>query len=386
MRIVWAILLSMAAAALAGCASAPIAQAPPQLFDDRLFAAPSQPVRRDEIFAMSDSMRRFVDGDMAGTLRSRGPQRGLIEALYREGVLKLDYDASRTRNAAEAFEARAGNCLSLVVMTAALARHLGIPVRFQSVLVESTWSRSDGMNFASGHVNLVLDRRHGDFGLASHSDQAHTVDFLPREETLGYRTHPIDEATIVAMFMNNRAAEALAQGQLDEAYAWVRGALEAAPGFLAAYNTLAVIYEKRGSPRHAVLALEHVLDREADNTIAMSNLARVLSRNGEVERAAELTRRLAQIDPFPPFHFFDIGMTALRAGDFVQARAMFQRETKRAPYHHQFHYWLAIANLGLNDSEQARKHLLLAHKSSTTSASRALYSAKLEKLDPVRRR
>jgi Tfp pilus assembly protein PilF len=385
MRIAWTLVFSIALAALAGCASAPADRAPPQLFDDSLFGAPTQPVRRDEIFALSEPMRRFIEEDMAATLRSSGPQRGLIDALYREGALKLEYEATRTRNAAEAFEARAGNCLSLVVMTAAMARHLGIPVRFQSVFVESTWSRSGGMNVASGHVNLVLDRRQPDFGLASQNDQARTVDFLPRDETLGHRTRPIDEATIVAMFMNNRAAESLAQGELDDAYAWVHGALEAAPGFLAAYNTLAVVYERRGSPRHAVLALEHILGREPENTIAMANLARILGRNGELERAAELTRALARIEPYPPFHFFDRGMAALRAGDFAQARELFQRETRRAPYHHEFHYWLAVANLGLDDPAQARKHLLLARQTSTTSTARALYSAKLEKLDAVRR-
>ena len=41
-------------------------------------------------------------------------RRALIDALYRPGALKLEYDAGTTRNAAQTFEARAGNCLLLV--------------------------------------------------------------------------------------------------------------------------------------------------------------------------------------------------------------------------------------------------------------------------------
>jgi hypothetical protein len=44
-----------------------------------------------------------------------------------------------------------------------------------------------------------------------------TIDFLPPEDMRGYRTHPLDEAEIVGMYMNNRAAEALVQDRLDDA-------------------------------------------------------------------------------------------------------------------------------------------------------------------------
>jgi hypothetical protein len=46
----------------------------------------------------------------------------LFDALYGNGRLRLDYDSAMTRNATEAFAARSGNCLSLVLMTAAFAR------------------------------------------------------------------------------------------------------------------------------------------------------------------------------------------------------------------------------------------------------------------------
>ena len=71
----------------------------------------------------------------------------LLEALYTQGELRLEYDARRTRTAAEAFDARMGNCLSLVIMTAAFATEMQLQVRFQDVLgiVFDSWDERLGV-------------------------------------------------------------------------------------------------------------------------------------------------------------------------------------------------------------------------------------------------
>ena len=378
-------LVGLASLLLGGCANtAAVVQPPERLFEDRLFAAPAEPIRADAIFALSEDMKRYVDTDIAAQLRTKGPQRGLLEALYSKRQLKLEYDSVRTRNASEAFAARAGNCLSLVIMTAALAKHLDLPVRYQSVFVDTTWTRSGTLYFSSGHVNLTLTKRAVDSRFNGDTDRAWTVDFLPAEDVRGQRSRVIAEDTIVAMYMNNRAAEALAQGRLDEAYAWAREAIRQSPAFLSAYNTLGVVYLRHGNAQQAASVLRHVLGREPDNTVAMSNLARVLGELGQTAEATLLAQRLEKAEPYPPFHFFDLGMAALQAGQFETARTWFTQEVKRAAYHHEFHFWLAIANLGLGDMVQARKHLLIAKENSTSFDDNALYSAKLEKINALK--
>ena len=132
-------------------------------------------------------------------------------------------------------------------MTAAFAKQLHLPVQYQSVLVDDTWSRSGGLMFANGHVNLVLGLRAFDTYLGNHDVDLLVVDFLPTEEARRARARSISEETVRAMFMNNRAAEALAQGRLDDAYWWARTAITQTPTFMAAYNTLGVIYRRHGN-------------------------------------------------------------------------------------------------------------------------------------------
>src|SRR5206468_1162084 len=167
--------------------------------------------------------------------------------------------------------------------------------------------------------------------------------FLPADEARRLRTRAITEATIIAMYMNNRSADALVQGRLDDAYAWARAAIAQSPTFLSAYNTLGVIYLRHGNLLEAERVLAEVLAREPDNTPALSNLALVLDKQGRIADAVLLQRRLAQIEPYPPFHFFDLGMAAMQAGDFKAARELFAKEVARAAYYHEFHFWLAVA-------------------------------------------
>src|SRR5512139_1370867 len=126
---------------LAGCAVAPTAGDATRFAADHLFAPPSRPIAADQVFAVSEPMRRYIVERIEPLQGTRSRQRALVEALRAKDELKLEYDAAYTRNAAEAFEARTGNCLSLVIMTGAFARELGVEARYRVVNEEETWAR-----------------------------------------------------------------------------------------------------------------------------------------------------------------------------------------------------------------------------------------------------
>lgn len=368
---------------LSACASVPV-PAPQRLFDDALFGPPAQPVDAAEVFRLSDAMRRYLDENLARDVRRKGPRSALIDAMYAPGRLRLEYDAVRTRNAAEAFEARSGNCLSLVIMSAAMARHLGLPVQFHNVFGDAGWGRSGDLLVSNGHVNLTLRNQNGDGRVRFDVAEAMLIDFDP--PAAGQRQHSrvIAESTVLAMFMNNRAAETLAEGRIDEAYWFARAAIEAEPTFLAAHNTLAVVYLRRGALAQAEQVLQQLLAAEPANASALANLAQLYARQGRAGDADAVQQRLARIEPHPPYHFFQLGLDALERRDYALARTMFEKEIERAAYHHEFHFGLAMAAFGLRDIGEARRQLALAMKSSTRDADRQLYAGKLERLKTLR--
>lgn len=369
---------------LSGCASSPPLSTPQYLFDDSLFAPAPVPVGAEGLFSLSPEMQTYLRQEIAQQVRRQGSRQGLIDALYKKGMLQLEYDSSVTRSAAEAFEARRGNCLSLVLMTSAFAKAMDLPVRYQSVYVEEFWSRSGDLYLVSGHVNLSLGRALLERDVRRSGDELLTIDFLPQEQLHGQRSRVIDESTVVAMFMNNRAAEALQLGHVDEAYWWARAAMGKDPRFITAYNTLGVIYRRHGHAERAEQVFRAVLAREPANAQTLSNLILVLKDAGRREEAEVLNARLREIQPNPPFKFFDEGVLAMRAGDYRKARQLFTREVERSAYFHEFHFWLALANYGLGDLTEVRKHLALARDSSATVKDRQMYAAKLESLRKTR--
>lgn len=384
-RALIAVLALAGAAGLSGCAAELVAPPRTDVFDDAAFKPPAVKIDPQEAMALTPAMRRFAENEMAAEIRSKGLRNGLIDALYTKGRLQLDYDSEVTRTAGEAFDARRGNCMSLVLMTAAFARHFNLPVRFNSVYIEENWTRANNIFFVAGHVNISLARplatqRATVFG----EPDLLTIDFLPPDEVRGHRSRAVDESTIVAMFLNNRAAEALTVGKVDEAYWWARAAIMTDSRWLSAYNTLAVLYRRKGLGDRAEATLRLVLEREPLNVQAMSNLILVLSDAGRQEEAQKYANQLAQIQPVPPYKFFDEGVAAMKAGEFATARQFFRKEVARAAYVPEFHFWLGLANWGLGDVQTARGEIAKALENSATVKDRELYGAKLAWLNDLR--
>lgn len=366
---------------LGGCAALP---GPPpsatHLLHDELFPAAPAAIDAAQVFALSPRMREVASAARRSAGTARDLRQTLLQALTARDGLRLEYDDGQTRTAAEAFERRAGNCLSLVLMTAAFAKHLDMPVRYQAVQVRPFYSRSSGLTLASGHINVVLAGRTRWTLDDTGRDSELTVDFVPPADLRGAVVQPLAETTVLAMFMNNRAAETLAAGRADAAYAWARQALRLDPAYLPGINTLAVVYQRAGRPAAAEAALRHVLAQRPDDEAALSNLAGLLRAAGRDAEADAVAAQLARVQPYPPFHFLDLGRAALHEGRAEQARELIGRELRRQPYQHEAHFWAAVVDDALGDAKAAEAHLRQAVEYSGSPQLQARYGAKLAHL------
>jgi len=339
---------------LAACVSEPVVLPEKQqnLFNDALFAPPSERIDVDDIFALDAGMQSFLDNEVARKEMMDGKVMALANALYSPGHRKFAYDAVQTHNAADVFRLRSGNCLSYTIMTAAFAKQMHVPVQFHAVSFGEVWDRNQNIEFKIGHVNLTL----GNTSSANNGrEPAKLIDFGSFENASGEILEDIGEDVIVAMYLNNRAAEALAKDKLDDAYWWVRAAMVYTPSYLSAYNTMGVIYSRHHNLAQAEQVFRRVLEREPDNLLAMSNQVQVLAKLGRTEESSKLADRLAEIQPNPPYYFFNLGLAAMREHNYVEARLEFKKEVNRASYNHQFHFWLALANYYLGNFDETRR-------------------------------
>ncbi|MDT8998260.1 hypothetical protein RQP53_03105 [Paucibacter sp. APW11] len=358
---------------------------PQELLRDASFAAPPTPIDAGQLLAMSPEMVNYAERYIRPQADKLGTRRALIDALYKRSALQISYDADYTRTAAEAFRDRRGNCLSLVIMTAAFAQYLNLPFNFRSVYVDELWSRSKELSFLAGHVNLSLSSPIRERRTQVLESDAWIVDFEPEPLTRQQRSVEISQSTVIAMYMSNRAAESLNVQRVDEAYWWARAALLVEPRYLPAYNTLGVVYRRHGDLSASEAVLRQVLSQEPDNLHALSNLALVLGDQGKLAERDTLRLRLSELQPVAPFKYLDDGIAAMHRGDYPAARALFAKQLARTAYSDEAHFWMALASYAQQDLRQAAEHLQLAGESSVNSQKRELYAAKLNHLRDLER-
>ena len=372
-----ALLLCLALAACAEVAAPPASSGP--LFTDSGFAPPSQRIDAADVFKVSPEMHAYVLSRVAEEVARHGEAQGLVEALFTDRRLQLAYDADYTRNAAEAFEARAGNCLSLAIVTGAMAKEIGLAVRYRSVRIGEHWERDGDLLEFVGHVNVSVGMPTPLVRTWFNSDWW-TVDFLPPSELKGEITQPISEARIVAMYMNNRAAEALAHGRTDDAYWWTRSGIAQDPSMFSLYNTLGVTYLRKGLLAPAERALRFALSLEPSSTEAWGNLAVVMRRDGRIEEAALTEQAHPRSKAAAMAAAINAGIQANAAGDYGRARDLFERALRSSRDNHEIHYQLAVTYLNLGDRRRAMEHLVEAEADSTSLRQRSAYASKLELL------
>ena len=360
--------------ALAGCAAPPPPAPPPDdgVFNDALFQPPSQPLDVSRLFELTPAMRRYIAERIEPQLWRKAAPNALLDALYTQGELRLEYDAAQTRTAAEAFEARKGNCLSLVIMTAAFARELGLTVRFRDVLDRPAIEPNGDLTFVVGHVNLAMAGGPGTLRPGSVDTTWLIVDFLPGQDLGRQQWREVNEGRIRAQFMNNRAAEELARGRVDDAYWWLRGARAQDPSFANLYNTLGVLYRHRGALPEAERALRAALALDPTNEHVAGNLAGLQVALGRAPAVAE--------GPRPASSRYVEARRALDDGQLKQALLMLQGELGLTPRNPELHHLLAITQTRLGNTPRARWHLERAAEYSAADAQRQRYAGKLEQL------
>ena len=381
--------VSVVLSVLCLCLTACVSRMPPTsveasmaLLVDAQFKPPSVAIITADIFTLDTPMRQYLHQQLQLSSRDSNKRNLLVDALFNSGKLMLYYDTTTTRNARETFHARAGNCLSLTIMAAAFARELGLSVFFQEVNIDRQWSRQVDLQLSIGHVNLVVGERKLSAGSRLGENAMYTIDFMRLSENQLLSTKVVSEQTIAAMFMNNRAAEMLAAGDINQAYWYAREAVLQDANFAAGYITLGVIYRRHGQSQLAERVLAHVLLHEPTNTHAMSNLITLLNADGREAESQFWQQKLTAAQPIAPFYYLDLGKRALARGEYLVARDYFLRERNRGTgsYNHEVHFWLSNVYYRLGEYQQTKNHLDHAVDYSPTRQTRALYGAKREKL------
>ncbi len=269
----------------------------------------------------------------------------IVDFIFRK--LELKYALLPTRSAVETYAAREGNCLSFVNLFVGVARHQRLNPFYVEVVDHQRWRHQNGMVLSQGHIVAGMYV----------NGELRTFDFLPYRPKSYRQFNPIDDVTASAHYYNNLAAEALMDGDLEQAKADLRLATELAPEFEKALNNLGVVQARTGDVDGALATYERGLETAPGNVPILTNMARLYQERGDLERASEILSQVEDVQTTNPFYFVYRGELALAQGKTEEGLDYMRTALRLDSEIPEVHVGLAKVYLAFGDVQKARHHV-----------------------------
>ncbi len=290
---------------------------------------------------------------------------------YMQNVLAVFQFSGSTTSASEVMRSGSANCVSLALLTKALADVAGIEVRFRATYREPVIDVRGDLLLQATHVRSYLSS-------AASADSINFrqlyIDYF--RGPLSYQGDYLSAARFNATVYNNLAAEALLRGELDLAYALVKTSLQQDARFVPAMNLMAVLLRRQQQPELAQQWYQYGLAVAPHQLTLLHNYQVLAAQLGDQPLVQQLEQQLAQADSDDPFELYIQAMQAEQAGREALAISFYQRLQKKVPYllqanqalvrhylkHHQYQAARQLLEEALEYSYEPEKRSLLQHK------------------------
>ncbi|MEX0739622.1 MAG: tetratricopeptide repeat protein [Pseudohongiella sp.] len=273
-----------------------------------------------DLLAVDDAMASFMAQHIDPGLQGWDLVARLQELLFSPQFLDVKYDDSANLTASEAFAQRRANCLSLVNLYIAMARHHGLQVQYQTAQIRPQWDRRGELLVLSEHINAL-----GSLGGSSQ----YIVDFTPNVQLQQQTAEVISDEQALALYFNNIAVSHLVNGRIDEALTWFRYALATDPDLAIAWNNMGSTWNTAGDDELAEYSYMKAAWLDKNYPTAVNNLARFYSVRGNEAEAARYRRAVQGYNNRNPYYHYVQGNIAFSEEDYDQAEKHYQRAIQR---------------------------------------------------------
>lgn len=295
----------------------------------------------EEIFAIDEEMINMVNFVLKPEKSEENKARLLLEYIFSSNHIALSYDHGANVTAIDAFHGRKANCMSLTIMAYVLATEAGLKLRFQDIQVPEYWMRQGSYQLLMGHVNLLIVKRKINSTNNKWPKSILQIDFDPGAAKEHFTRKVVSKKTIVAMFYNNKAAEAIVSLQYDKAYTYLKAATLIAPTYYSAWGNLGVLYRLTNHYDLAHNAYKYALNLSPSDFTALENLALLFKKLGNEIEAEKIQKKLHLMRLNNPHYHALLSNEALYNGDYDSAIRHLKRAIRLESKYHEFYYNLA---------------------------------------------
>jgi len=284
------------------------------------------------------------------------------------------YD-EKTQPAHESLSTASGNCMSLAVLTTALAELADVEIGYQLVNSSPVFQWEGDLILKGQHLRSVLFRASVEPGTFTLLRSSIRIDYFPGGGSRYVRR--VERPEYFSMYYNNLAADALADLDYNRAWWLLQESLQQQPDNLDALNVLALMYRRSGDADHAEKLFKAIIHENPEAVVILRNYRALLRSLDRTAEALEITRQLADLEDAHPVDWLQAGDAEFRDNNYAEAIRYFNKAAELAPYMHEAYLGLAQAYYALDKPRQTRRQLELAIENAHRSSTRSLYQAKL---------
>jgi tetratricopeptide (TPR) repeat protein len=331
----------------------------------------------EEIFKLDDEMTELVQKKLISGKTARYKAHILLDHIFNEENISLKYDGNANVTASQAYHSQTANCMSLTIMAYALAHEAGINVNFQQVDVPEYWVRNGQHNLLTGHVNLVVKEDTAVDRNIIWGEKRTQIDFDPYVAKENFPKKEIKKNTVLAMFYNNKGAQALIQKNYSVAYQYFKAAVKQDKFFSSAWGNLGVLYKYTNDFESAEKVYRHALMLKNDNLTALKNLSLLLKNKEMEDEAQKIDDYLHETRKFNPYYYALLADEALYQKNYNEAEVHYRKAIRLEDKRHEFYLGLAKVYYKLNKLSAAKRAMKKAIDLNDVSSINQRYIAKL---------
>ena len=364
----------------------PVQAATLLLFADqgRFGVAPPM-VDETELFQLTTTQRDDFLGYMNDPLIAHQPKYKRVYDYLEQYTYNFDY-RGKTHLARDAINLMQGNCLSLAIMTTALAKIVDVRVAYQLIDTTPVFEVGDKAVAKGVHIRSKLYRTHleksEDVPATSFSRSGIVVDYFPSKSKRFLSN--ISEQNFIARYFRNLAVEHLQNSNSNSSYWHALKSMDYAPHDAEGINLMAVIYKHVGLTEQAEQIYQYGISVASNKLSLLKNYRQLLNEQGRHAKANTLGKQIAEMDDPSPYNWLHIADAMLADGNYKEALDYYKRAVELAPYL-QFGY-LGLAKVYYFQGQFGRSESMLekAMERNYDHDNDQLYQAKLAALNSYR--
>jgi len=287
---------------------------------------------------------------------------------------------SKTYTASDALALSRGNCMSLAVVTTALANLAELDIEYQLIDSSPVYEMKDNVANKGVHIRSLIYQP--DDSDPNTTRSGIKIDYFPGEDGRFIGNVTFEE--YIALYYRNIAAQGLSEGNYADTHWYSLESMQYDPLSPDAHNMLAVAYKRVGDLTKAEEIYQYGIHQASNKLTLLKNYHILLSEQGREEEAEAVSQRLATMDDPSPVHWFKVARYSYESDDYNEAILYYNRAIEIAPYLHEAHLGIALSYYQLGQYEKAQVAFQRALLNVNDVLTRERYAGKLEALESLR--